>query len=123
MILQESVVGGCGFDRDALLEVKKATVPSDLVICCSGDQRKSTWRARRFIYTSRTPALSASASCRTNGLSLVDAQSGQTYARECPIIVFHGAEATSNAILLVFHVYSQPYVALQKALDNALLAC
>ena len=83
MMLQESVVGGCGFDRDALLEVEKATVPSDLMICCSGDQRKSTWRARRLIYTSRTPVTVCLPACRANGLSLVDAQSGMVLSRQC----------------------------------------
>ena len=78
MLLQESVVGGCGFDRDALLEVEKATVPSDLMICCSGDERNPTWRARRLIYTSRTPALSA---CRAKPRRCPKCDSSITYAQ------------------------------------------
>lgn len=47
--------GWCGFDRDALLEAERATVPSDLMISCSGDERKSTWRAVACLYRRRVP--------------------------------------------------------------------
>ena len=90
--------GWCWFDRDALLEAERTTLPSDLMICCSGDERKSTWRAGASLYTLRVPLLCLPLTCRAQPRRRPIRDGSLAYAREGPITMLHRAEATPVAI-------------------------
>lgn len=63
------------------------------MICCSGDERKSIWRAAAGLYTRRVPLHCLPLSCRAKPRRRPMRHGSITYAREGPITMLHGAES------------------------------